>query len=111
MSSRDGSRNRSRQQDWGKLGQMRDMSSPGWPRSDGRGRMRDTNMASTDIPNETSKSDPESDPQFTAWKQSPAYKRRKRNFFLTVIVVAIATFGIAMLLTNIFMHKQEAKNP
>jgi nitrite reductase (cytochrome c-552) len=39
---------------------------------------------------------------------------RKRNikvFIATVLVTAVLTFGIAWLLTTIFQHKQEAKNP
>jgi nitrite reductase (cytochrome c-552) len=32
-------------------------------------------------------------------------------FIVTALVTAVATFGIAALLTNIFNHKQEAKNP
>src|SRR3954464_10864414 len=39
------------------------------------------------------------------------YGRSKKLFVLTAIVSALATFGIALLLTNIFNHMQEAKNP
>src|SRR5688500_16041002 len=35
----------------------------------------------------------------------------RRAFFITVLVTAVVTFGIAALLINIFQHKQEAKNP
>ena len=34
----------------------------------------------------------------------------KRRFVLTILITAAATFGIGALLTNIFQHKQEAKN-
>src|SRR5436190_18368042 len=42
---------------------------------------------------------------------APAPRRRIFPFVLVVIVTAAITFGIAWLLTNIFQHKQEAKNP
>jgi len=38
-------------------------------------------------------------------------KRSAKLFIVTVIVAALLTFGIAWLLTSIFAHKQEAKNP
>src|SRR4051794_17861798 len=59
------------------------------------------NMDSTDNPTDTPKSD----------AKPTVAKRRKRVFIATVLVTAALTFGIAMLLTNIFTHKQEAKNP
>src|SRR4051794_14721342 len=47
--------------------------------------------------------------------ESPAapapYRRSRKMFIVTAIVSALATFGIALLLTNIFQHKQEEKNP
>src|SRR4051794_22603430 len=39
------------------------------------------------------------------------YGRTRKLFIVTAIVSAIVTFGIALLLTNIFNHKQEEKNP
>lgn len=38
-------------------------------------------------------------------------RRPRLVFFLTVLLTAAITFGIAALLTNIFNHKQEGKNP
>ncbi|CAN5592709.1 ammonia-forming cytochrome c nitrite reductase subunit c552 [soil metagenome] len=38
-------------------------------------------------------------------------KHGRRWLIVTVIITALATFGIAALLTNIFTHKQEARNP
>src|SRR3954462_326042 len=38
-------------------------------------------------------------------------KRMKWIFIGTVLLTALITFGIAALLTTIFWHKQEAKNP
>src|SRR3954451_15926280 len=37
--------------------------------------------------------------------------RWRRLFVITVVLTALVTFGIAALLTNIFNHKQEGKNP
>src|SRR4051812_45263077 len=39
------------------------------------------------------------------------HARSRKMFIVTAIVSALATFGIALLLTNIFQHKQEEKNP
>ena len=39
------------------------------------------------------------------------FGRTRKLFIVTAIVSAIVTFGIALLLTNIFNHKQEEKNP
>src|SRR4051812_16637654 len=48
-------------------------------------------------------------------EQAPSQPRptdRWRRFFvITVVLTALVTFGIAALLTNIFNHKQEGKNP
>jgi nitrite reductase (cytochrome c-552) len=43
---------------------------------------------------------------------APAHKRRAiLPYVIVVLVTAAITFGIALLLTTIFQHKQEAKNP
>ena len=62
-------------------------------------------MDSTDNPGDMPKSDAQPD------QPSTTRKRRKWLFIATILVTAAATFGIAMLLSNIFMHKEEAKNP
>src|SRR3954465_12837560 len=39
------------------------------------------------------------------------HARSRKMFIVTAIVSGLATFGTALLLTNIFQHKQEEKNP
>ncbi len=56
----------------------------------------------------------DNDPSIEPQSQPARSATRKRSigfFLITVLLTAVATTGIAALLTNIFAHKQEAKNP
>src|SRR4051812_41342355 len=55
--------------------------------------------------------DPDKNVESPAAPAPAPYGRSRKLFIMTAIVSALATFGIALLLTNIFNHKQEEKNP